>query len=157
MTGPKYPCGSGAKFDACCGPILSGTPAPTAEALMRSRYTAFVRGDVDYITRSYAPKHRASIGNDLPAVDWVGLEIIGTTGGGIDDDIGTVDFAARYKTGGAVRIHRENSNFRREDGHWVYIDGEIAPNTPAEKTGKTGRNAPCPCGSGKKFKKCCGG
>lgn len=148
------PCGSGGDFVHCCGPLLDGTPAPTAEALMRSRYTAFVRGDISYIRATYAPEHRAKVGNDLPRVGWIDLKINGTSGGGADDQSGTVDFSARFSEDGAIRTHRECSNFRREDGRWVYVDGEIAPSLPA---GKIGRNDPCPCGSGKKFKKCCGG
>ena len=156
MTGPKCPCGSGAALEACCGPILSGTPAPTAEALMRSRYTAFVRGDADYITRTYASEYRAAVGNDLPAVDWVGLKILGSTGGGIADGTGTVDFAAHNRQDGKIHVHRENSNFRREDGNWVYVDGEMNPKGQPVRVTKVGRNDPCPCGSGKKYKKCCG-
>lgn len=153
MTGTACPCGSGALFEACCGPILAGTPAPTAEALMRSRYTAFVRGDIDHVRATYAPEHRDRAGNSLPAVEWTGLTIHGTTGGGGEDRSGTVDFAARFREDGAIRVHREISNFRRENGNWVYVDGAIAPQPPP---GKTGRNDPCPCGSGRKFKKCCG-
>lgn len=156
MNPAACPCGSGAAFDACCGPVLAGAPAPTAEALMRSRYTAFVRGDIGHIRATYAPEHRGTVGDDLPPVDWVGLEIMATSGGGMDDDTGMVDFAARFREDGAVRLHREKSTFRREDGNWVYVDGEIAAQAPAGKIAKTGRNGPCPCGSGKKFKKCCG-
>jgi len=133
--------------------VIAGSPAPTAEALMRSRYTAFVHGNISHIRSTYAREHRSKIDNDLPAVDWTGLDILGTTGGGTDDETGTVDFAAHYRQDGALGTHRENSNFRREDGRWVYVDGEIIPQPSA---GKTGRNDPCPCGSGKKFKKCCG-
>jgi SEC-C motif-containing protein len=150
------PCGSGTGFDACCAPFLAGAPPPTAEALMRSRYTAFVRSDIDHIRATYAREHRDSVGPDLPPVEWTGLDIMGTSAGGVDDDTGTVDFAAKYTQDGAARVHRENSNFRREDGHWVYVDGEIAPQSAAGKIAKVGRNDPCPCGSGKKFKKCCG-
>lgn len=153
MTAAPCPCGSGTGFDTCCGPVLAGAAAPTAEALMRSRYTAFVRGDIDHIRATYAPEHRASVGGDLPPVEWVGLNIHGTSGGTADDQTGTVDFAARFREDGKVRIHREVSNFRREDGRWVYVDGAVAPGLAA---GKTGRNDPCPCGSGRKFKKCCG-
>jgi SEC-C motif domain protein len=148
-------CGSGMRFDACCGPYLAGLPAPTAEALMRSRYTAFARGDGAYIARTFAPEHRDSANTDLPDVTWVGLRINGTTGGGAADSTGTVDFTARFKDrgdGGETRVHRENSRFRREDGLWVYVDGAVVT-TP---TGKTGRNDPCPCGSGQKYKRCCG-
>ena len=102
-----------------------------------------------------ASEHRDSLDTDLPAVTWVGLKINGTSGGGVADATGTVDFTARFKDqsdGGATRVHRENSRFRREDGLWVYVDGAVAT-TPV---GKTGRNDPCPCESGKKFKRCCG-
>ena len=156
MNGGSCPCGSGTDFDACCGPVIAGAPAPTAEALMRSRYTAFVRGYADYIDATYAAEFRDRDGSALPPVDWVGLQIFGATGGGSGDDTGTVDFAARYKQDGEVRVHRENSNFRREDGRWVYVDGTVAAQPPAGKIARVGRNDPCPCGSGKKFKKCCG-
>ena len=124
---------------------------------MRSRYTAFVRRDAEYIAATYAAEHRHTVGTALEPVDWAGLEILGKTGGGPGDLTGTVAFAARYRQDGALREHRENSNFRREDGRWVYVDGAIAPAAPPAKPGKTGRNDPCPCGSGRKFKKCCGG
>lgn len=153
MNALPCPCGSGNAFEACCGPVLAGAPSPTAEVLMRSRYTAFVRGDIAHIRATYAPEHRAGVGNDLPPVQWVGLTVHGTTRGGPDDDTGTVDFAARFMRDGTARVHREVSNFRREEGRWVYVDGEVAPDLPV---GKTGRNDPCPCGSGRKFKKCCG-
>jgi len=146
-------CGSGERFDACCGPYLAGLPAPTAEALMRSRYTAFARGDGAYIARTFAPEYRDAANTTLPDITWVGLKINGKTGGDPADTTGTVDFTARFKEDGATRIHRENSRFRREDGLWVYVDGSVVT-TP---TGKTGRNDPCPCGSGKKYKRCCGG
>lgn len=149
-------CGSGERFDTCCGPYLAGLPAPTAEALMRSRYTAFTHGDGAYIARTSAREHRDAEDPDLPTVTWVGLRINGTSGGKATDATGTVDFTARYREDGATRVHRENSRFRREDGLWVYVDGEIAPSAPPAPIGKTGRNDPCPCGSGKKFKRCCG-
>jgi SEC-C motif-containing protein len=155
MSAKQCRCGSSERFDTCCGPYLAGLPAPTAEALMRSRYTAFAHGDGAYIARTTTPEHRDSADTDLPAVTWVGLKINGTSGGGVADATGTVDFTARCKDqsdGGATRVHRENSRFRREDGLWVYVDGAVA-STPV---GKTGRNDPCPCESGKKFKRCCG-
>jgi SEC-C motif-containing protein len=124
---------------------------------MRSRYTAFVLGDMDHIDRTYAREKREEVrrqtGESLfESVEWVGLRIFGTSRGGDEDDTGTVDFAARFRKDGAMRVHRERSSFRREDGYWVYVDGEIAPDRPT----KVGRNDPCPCGSGRKFKKCCG-
>lgn len=156
MPGKQCRCGSGKRFDACCGPYLAGLPAPTAEALMRSRYTAFAHGDAAYVARTTASAQRDGAAPDLPAVTWVGLKINGTTGGGAADTTGTVDFTARFRDGGETRVHRENSRFRREDGLWVYVDGDIAPAAIPVPPGKTGRNDPCPCGSGRKFKRCCG-
>ena len=125
---------------------------------MRSRYTAFVRGDVDHIDRTYAMEERHKLDRSATKdmLDWVGLEIFGTTDGGIDDDVGTVDFAARFKKDGKILGHRERSNFRREDGRWVYVDGDISAVAAPGRVTKVGRNQPCPCGSGRKFKKCCG-
>lgn len=156
------PCGSGAALAECCGPIIGGEiAAPTAEALMRSRYTAFVQSDLDHIERTYARERRekfdqAATKETAQSMEWVGLEILGTALGGVDDQTGMVEFAARYRNDGNILIHRERSNFRREDGQWVYVDGDIAAQKNPPPTGKIGRNQPCPCGSGKKFKKCCG-
>lgn len=155
------PCGSGRGVGACCGPILAGTPAPTAEALMRSRYTAFVRGDLEYIDRTHAPEkrdtaERSATKNTFNSVEWVRLEVLQTTRGGLSDDTGMVEFAAYFSQNGAEMVHRERSNFRRDDGLWIYVDGDFPEDAGAQRIGKVGRNAPCPCGSGKKFKKCCG-
>ena len=92
----------------------------------------------------------------LPSVEWVGLEILDTVNGGVDDDAGVVEFTARYRKDGALLAHRERSNFRREEGRWLYVDGDVNPRAAPRRVDKTGRNQPCPCGSGKKFKKCCG-
>ena len=157
------PCQSGLSFDACCGPILAGAPAPTALALMRSRYTAYVRGDVAHLARTLAPEHRAGfdaadVGAGMRQTQWLGLEILDTMDGGVEDRTGTVEFVARFKAqgqaGGQVRALHERSRFRRDeaDGGWVYIDGK----TDVQPVKKPGRNEPCPCGSGKKFKQCCG-
>jgi SEC-C motif domain protein len=152
-------CGSGNGYDNCCGPIIAGTPAPTAEALMRSRYTAFAQGHLDHIEQTYVKAERDKIGaagaGSSSAVEWVGLQILDTVAGAVGDDTGIVEFAARYRSGDRVEVHRERSNFCREDGRWVYVDGEVTIAAEAAP-GKTGRNDPCPCGSGKKYKKCCG-
>ena len=153
------PCGSGRPPDACCLPFIGGqSSAPTAETLMRSRYTAFVMNRLDHIERTCAIEMREMFDRDEAergsgAVKWIGLKIVGTSRGGAMDDTGTVDFSARYLANGLVNVHRENSVFRREDGAWVYVTGEIAPAAPGNRVG---RNDPCPCGSGKTFKKCCG-
>lgn len=155
------PCGSGAGLDACCGPIIGGNPARTAEALMRSRYSAYALGELDHIERTQAVL--AGEAFDRPAaeamartVEWTGLEILGTSGGGEPDDAGTVEFAAHFRRDGQPHVLREVSSFRREQGRWIYVDGVISPGSEPRRSEKVGRNAPCPCGSGKKYKKCCG-
>ena len=158
--GTVCPCGSGRNVDTCCGPILAGTPALTAEALMRSRYTAFVQGDIKYIVRTQALKkwdaaERSATSNNYNLVEWVRLEVLQIARGGLRDDTGVVEFAAHFKQNGAEMIHRERSNFRRDDGLWVYVDGNLPEDAGATQIAKVGRNANCPCGSGKKFKKCC--
>ncbi|MEV0077809.1 YchJ family protein [Nocardia neocaledoniensis] len=118
------PCRRGEPFDACCGPILAGAkPAPTAETLMRSRYTAYVVGDVDYLLRSWHPNTRPAELELDPAQRWLFLEIVGTQRGGPFDDNGTVEFIAHYKLDGVRDAMHELSTFVRVDGAWVYLDG----------------------------------
>ncbi|MEK9971713.1 MAG: YchJ family metal-binding protein [Ferrovibrio sp.] len=152
------PCQSGQSFETCCGPILSGSPAPTALSLMRSRYTAYTRGDVAHLARTLAPEHRAGfdaadVSAGMKSTQWLGLEILDTEAGGESDSTGIVEFIARFQSQGQSRALHERSRFRRDekDG-WVYVDGETA----VQPVKKPGRNEPCPCGSGKKFKQCCG-
>ncbi|MFD4456545.1 YchJ family protein [Nocardia sp. NPDC058480] len=118
------PCRRGEPFDACCGPILAGEKAaPTAETLMRSRYTAYVVGDVDYLLRSWHPSTRpAGLEHDADQ-RWLFLEIVGTQRGGPFDDNGTVEFIAHYKLDGTRDAMHEMSTFVRVDGAWVYLDG----------------------------------
>lgn len=126
---------------------------------MRSRYTAYARGDVAYLARTLAPEHRASfdtadVSAGMKTTQWLGLEILDTAAGSPDDSTGIVEFVARFQAQGQTRALHERSRFRRDenDGNWVYIDGE----TNLQPVKKPGRNDPCPCGSGKKFKQCCG-
>ena len=129
---------------------------------MRSRYVAYTRGDIDYIARTLAPESRA--GFDADAVrawslgaDWMGLRILATEQGQAGDSLGRVDFIATYRQDGRVVEHRERSRFRRGDlGQWLFVEGAAGGGAPAPVTAKVGRNEPCPCGSGRKFKKCCG-
>jgi SEC-C motif-containing protein len=159
----KCPCQSGKEYDACCGPIISGSQAAlTAEALMRSRYSAFAKGEVDYLGRSLHPDQRADY--DPGATqrwanhsEWVNLQILNISGGGTDDDEGTVEFIATYRQKGNTLSHHEVGQFNRLNGIWYYTDGKIVtPGTVRHESPKVGRNDPCPCGSGKKYKKCCG-
>ena len=122
---------------------------------MRSRYTAFTMGERAHIERTYAPEMRM-LGNGSsfePGIEWIKLEILDNVDGGEAADTGIVEFAAHYRLNGRTGVHRERSNFRREDGLWLYVDG-TGPSSKAKT--KVGRNAPCQCGSGLKFKKCCG-
>ncbi|WP_410870404.1 YchJ family protein [Nocardia sp. A7] len=118
------PCRRGEPFDGCCGPILAGDKAaPTAETLMRSRYTAYVVGDVDYLLRSWHPSTRPAVLELDQDQRWLFLEIVGTQRGGPFDDNGTVEFIAHYKLDGVRDAMHEMSTFVRVDGAWVYLDG----------------------------------
>ena len=157
----QCPCGSGREYEACCGPIIGGAEAPTAEAVMRSRFSAYVRGEIDHIERTHAKAanedfDRKEAEEMANAVTWTGLTILSTSGGKQGDDTGTVEFAAQFKQGGKQMVHHELAYFTREDGRWVYLDGTINPKSEPRRVEKVGRNEPCPCGSGKKYKKCCG-
>ncbi|MGN7186896.1 YchJ family protein [Microbacterium enclense] len=115
------PCGDGA-FGACCGPILDGAAAPTAERLMRSRYTAFVVGDAAHLVRSWHPRTRP---DDVVADDgtvWRGLVIEGAEEHG---DAATVTFRASWRQHGVDGELRERSRFVRRGGRWVYVDGDV--------------------------------
>ena len=90
-------------------------------------------------------------------IDTLGLTITGTEQGGLNDSEGKVAFTARFRNGGQEHEHVETALFAREEGNWVYSGQETAaPTTVRRATPKIGRNDPCPCGSGKKYKKCCG-
>lgn len=155
------PCGSDKSLETCCGPYHDGTPAPTALALMRSRYTAFVLGKGQYLkdTLSEGQKAEFDVAEFEASADqtkWLGLEIRKTEAGGEEDDTGVVEFIARYKSGGDPVLHHERAIFTRVDGCWVFSDCVMNPKEPQRRVEKVGRNDPCPCGSGKKYKKCCG-
>jgi SEC-C motif-containing protein len=163
MRAMDCPCGSGAALDACCGPTIDGEKkAETAEALMRSRYTAYATGKVEHVFATHDPETRDEI-DERSARQWSekstwhGLEIVDTKDGGPNDDTGEVEFIARYELKGEEHAHRERSTFRRVDGDWYFEGGTVRPMGQAVRDQpKIGRNEPCPCGSGKKYKKCCG-
>ena len=155
-------CGSGKPFEACCGPILSGAaPAETAEALMRARFSAYAEHQIDFLGESLHPEHRddwdrAATERWASSSTWEELAVRGCEGGGADDDEGTVEFVARYRERVQTRRHHEISRFLRLAGRWYYVDGRMPKPETQRNPQKVGRNDPCPCGSGKKFKKCCG-
>jgi len=153
------PCGSGSNFDECCEPYLKGEAVPpTAEALMRSRYTAYTIEDYDYVIRTTHSSNRPTPEDftDDVKLDWTGLEIVDTAAGQEGDDAGEVEFIARYNLKGKPLNQHERSSFVREEGQWFYMDGDFVKGAPV-KSAKVGRNEPCPCGSGRKYKKCCYG
>lgn len=158
----QCPCGSGKSLEACCGPHINGTiPAPTAEALMRSRYTAFAVNNVGYLKETLVPEKQEEHDDDAirfwaESSEWLGLTILDIRKGTEDDTTGEVSFTARFKQKNMVQEHREHSNFRKVDGRWYYVDGVMFPQPTIRNEVKVGRNEPCPCGSGKKHKKCCG-
>ncbi|MEV7391179.1 MULTISPECIES: YchJ family metal-binding protein [unclassified Streptomyces] len=119
---PACPCGLAETYEACCGPFHRGAAvAPTAERLMRSRYSAFVKRDEAYLLRTWHPRTRPPRIDFEPGMRWTGLEILGTTDGSAFHTTGTVTFRASFKGGS---LH-ERSRFERLDGAWVYVDGEF--------------------------------
>lgn len=120
-------CGSGVPFSQCCGPVLDGIPAPTAEALMRSRYAAFALGDLAHLQVSWHPATRPARLDADNGLAWEGLDINAVEGGSIDDTRGTVSFRASWRdtVTGERGVLAEISRFRRVDGRWVYLDGAV--------------------------------
>ena len=158
------PCGSDRLYSDCCGPYISGKEkAPTAEALMRSRYSAYVKHEIDYIINTCV--HRGKDDIDYKSTrdwseqsEWLGLKIISVEKGGPADTEGTVEFEASYMRDGLKDVHHEKAKFKKdnaENSQWLYDEGHITPRTVVRTAPKTGRNDPCPCGSGKKYKHCC--
>lgn len=127
------PCGSGTPFVDCCSPVIAGKrAAATAAQLMRSRYTAFAKGNVDYILSSHDPETvkdvvREEVEAWSQQSEWLGLDIVRTEAGEADDETGTVDFVAKYRLKGLTTQHRERAEFRRVDGKWVFVDGADIP------------------------------
>ena len=153
-NGKSCPCGQDTTLDKCCAPIIEDqSRAKTAEQLMRSRYTAFTLANEDYLMESWAPETRPKeidVYND--AIQWIGLNIEESKKGGIDDEDGSVTFTANFLSAGKLCHLHEKSRFVKRDGIWYYLDGK----TGSERN-KVGRNEMCPCGSGRKYKKCCRG
>ncbi len=157
------PCGTGLPYEECCGPIIDGTRnASSAEQLMRSRYTAYAKKDIGYLLSSLHPEHRKGYDEKstrqwAESSQWHSLEIRDTRGGGEDDTEGTVEFIATFTADGLRREHHELASFQKDEGRWYFVDGSPVPQkTVVRNEPKIGRNDPCTCGSGRKFKKCCG-
>jgi SEC-C motif-containing protein len=120
----RCPCGKNAAYDACCGAFIKGWAVPeTAEELMRSRYSAYARGEIDYLVATTDPAHpadRDAITRWADAAEFKKLEVTGTKEGGAADQQGVVEFIALYREGGRDHAQHERSRFRRVDGRWVY-------------------------------------
>jgi SEC-C motif-containing protein len=155
------PCGSGNSYSDCCELIVTGgQQAKTAEQLMRARYSAYVFAKMDFIFESTHPDQRqgydhAGTKEWAETAEWQGLEIISTNGGETGDSTGEVEFIARFTEKGVSREHHEAGQFKRQDGSWYFTEGKMVRQKPLAVT-RIGRNDPCPCGSGLKYKKCCG-
>ncbi|GHV89816.1 UPF0225 protein [Spirochaetia bacterium] len=182
------PCGSGRPYAECCEPYITGAQKPpTAEALMRSRYSAYAEHAVDYIINTCTKNGKDDI--DFKQTrdwseqsKWLGLRIISVEKGGVADTEGTVEFEATYERDGLRDVHHERGRFKKQQAAqpgpkdegsplatqpspegagspldtWLYENGEVVPQTIVRSGPKVGRNEPCPCGSGKKYKHCHG-
>jgi SEC-C motif-containing protein len=155
------PCGTGIDYLACCQPIIAGKKsAETAEQLMRARYSAHVKVEVDFIYDSTHPDYRKDYDHKgtrawAEKSNWYGLEILQTIKGGPEDDQGEVEFVARFRDKEGLRNHHEVGQFSKRRGRWLFTDGTLVKSKPLS-VNKIGRNDPCGCGSGLKYKKCCG-
>ncbi len=155
-------CGSGLEFDNCCNPILSGEKAAqTPEDLMRSRYSAYVTKNYEYLKNSLHLENRKDYDEEATIqwaenATWEGLEIISTEGGATNEKDGKVEFKVTFKIQNERIIHHEISEFSKFENKWYFVKGRNVVPKPIVNENKIGRNEPCPCGSGKKYKKCCG-
>jgi len=156
------PCGSHKVYSKCCEPFIQGEQIPpTPEALMRSRYSAFTQANTQYIidtmkgavAQQFDPEKTRTW---TQHVTWLDLQILQAPLVTDNDTIASVEFIARYRFQEKIEHIHEISEFHRENGRWYYIDGRAGNATTRSKSTKIGRNDPCPCHSGKKFKKCCG-
>lgn len=149
------PCQSGATYEECCEKIITKKQsAATPEMLMRSRYTAYVKGISQHIINTTHADHRddcdeESINEWSTNAQWHGLEIVHAEENG---DEGRVEFIANFSEKGIGKKHHEKSIFKKVDGEWFFDRGSVV----LQKMNKIGRNDPCSCESGKKYKKCCG-
>ena len=149
---PACPCDSGQSLAACCGRYHAGTPAPSAEQLMRSRYSAYVLGLIDYLVDTTLPAQQSGLDRQAIAAwstqsTWLGLEVEHTEVLGGAPEHACVTFTASWHDAEGDHSHRERSAFVQHDDRWYFID----PTVPLQAS----RNDPCPCGSTVKFKKCC--
>jgi SEC-C motif-containing protein len=155
MTNLICHCGSEKRFTQCCQAYLRKLSLPEhPEALMRSRYSAYVEQDYAYVLTTYAPEKQkqltiSELKNASVDTQWLKLDVLGSFA---DSDYGEVEFIAYYKIEQSFYAMHELSRFVKQGKQWFYLDGEMLNKSGAVKLS---RNATCLCGSGKKFKRCC--
>ncbi len=157
------PCNSEKEYSQCCEPFHKEVATPkTAEILMRARYSAFVKEEIDFIASTHIPGTKDF---DLDEArqwaktsTWKGLEIVKAEKGGETQTEGIVEFKAKYSDNtDKDYLHHELATFKKIKDKWYFEQGQIVGTGPITRaTPKVGRNDPCTCGSGKKYKKCCG-
>ncbi|WP_323753328.1 YchJ family protein [Marinobacter sp.] len=141
------PCGSALGYARCCQPWHLGQPASAPEALMRSRYSAFVMKNAEYLLATWHADTRPSKLDLEDSPEWPSLQVISASEEGL---AGKVHFRAFYRAGEGWGYLEEHSDFIKEGGRWYYLSGDTS-----EGQLKPGRNDACPCGSGRKYKVCC--
>ena len=156
------PCGSGKTYSECCEPLIKKTAkAASAEALMRARYSAYVKHEIDYIIDTCEKSDQVADIDRKATEDWSrnstwhGLKILSVQPGK-EPDSEIVEFEATYTQKGIRDVHHETGLFKKINGEWLYSAGYVKAMTVVREGRKIGRNEPCPCGSGKKYKNCCG-
>jgi SEC-C motif domain protein len=159
VAGQPCSCGSGLDFSACCEPIITGKrKAATAEQLMCARFTAHVANANEFLHYSYLPssKHPYVEESDIAPLPWTRL-VIHAHEPDVKPNVSNVEFTAFFKAdNGAEGTLQEKSEFHRINGDWIFARTLRQGPAPVKSAPKVGRNDPCPCGSGKKFKQCCG-
>lgn len=151
-------CGSKESFENCCDRYISKKElAPTPLALMKSRYSAFVIKDINHLMSTAAPEvhiSHESLSEWAEQITWNKLEIINTSSK--SETLGEVEFRASFVKDNKNKIQHERSYFKKKNDRWLYVAGELNPVVIKHIETKITRNDPCSCGSGKKYKKCCG-
>lgn len=155
------PCCSGEDYKVCCEPVIQNNSADSPLTLMRSRYTGYATGQAEYLFNTTHPKTRVEL--SLREIEswakentWTKLEIVNTEKGTSQDKSGVVEFKAFFTDiNNRNQTHHERSTFLKENEKWYYCEGLANP-SKNNSSKSISRNDPCPCGSGKKYKKCCG-
>jgi len=154
-------CGSGLNSANCCQRFIAHKDHPTtAEALMRSRFTAYAQKNEAYLLATWddasTKKPKFIDFSKEGDVVWTQLDIIQCKKGAINDKKGLIEFKAHYTLDGEPYVMHEISRFVFKNGRWFYMDGLVKSVSRANQQVNEGKNKPCPCGSGKKYKRCCG-